>query len=205
MTCLYCNKSQWFCLVLFRLKCRKESSCIISWYSPCLFWENQTFVTFFTFSISISFLQGQQYHPATENYTRLEQYDKTEFFDYLLNFTNYNPRMRPDQNSLVEVEKLEIINEFEVEVFLTYLVKPLFILNIWKSAEHWWIFMWRSVTACTSITLEMSTPLFRSSKFIFFLDKGERRKFHNYIYCILFIVWFVLVTIIGGKTWDFAI
>ena len=110
MTCLYCNKSQWFCLVLFRLKCRKESSCIIPLYSPCLFWENQTFVTFFTFSISISFLQGQQYHPATENYTRLEQYDKTEFFDYLLNFTNYNPRMRPDQNSLVEVEELEIID-----------------------------------------------------------------------------------------------
>ena len=44
--------------------------------------------------------------------------------------------MRPDQNSLVEVEELEIIVEFEVEVFLKYLVKPLFTLNIWKSAEH---------------------------------------------------------------------
>ena len=44
--------------------------------------------------------------------------------------------MRPDQNSLVEVEELEIFDEFEVEVFLTYLVKPLFTLNIRKPAEH---------------------------------------------------------------------
>ena len=44
--------------------------------------------------------QGDQNH---RNYTALDKYDTTQFFDYLLNYTNYNSRMRPNPNSLVEV------------------------------------------------------------------------------------------------------